>query len=484
MEKKKKEYLGTPINTEILAEVKGRDSRRNSSSKQTNNKNRMIAKYGASGIVKNDIPELLQSPEIIEELEKIIADIKKYGNVDSFSFIPAEVSKEIKDGKKIIKYLIEKKSENSKDSRPYTAFPEKYIFCRKCGGFKHERNFYTSMDKTENGYLNVCKDCLKKMVDDFYEKYKNLEYVLLLMCLYTNCIFNQEIAQLAIKNLQIKDDDINMLYTYYRIELSQYNNKYNIPAERLTFEHSNFSGNIFKFVGDNDFVPVAFFEEQNVDLIERSKKKQNEIVKKWGPGFTPEEYDRMEALFNELSKFKSKKNIIQTNALVEYVRLKVKLDGAIGKGELSEIEKWQKLTDSAAKNAGIKLDQLTAEDFGEGVDSWTTLVELVEEYDSVIPIMPKMKKMPYDDIDFIIWEVVNYCRRLMELPEINYEDVWKYIDERFVSEMKRRGYDSDQIRKEKRERNAVFKELGDNYVEPLWLNPNLEDSPEEDEEDG
>ena len=275
-----------------------------------------------------------------------------------------------------------------------------------------------------------------------------------------------------------------MLYTYYRIELSQYNNKYNIPAERLTFEHSNFSGNIFKFVGDNDFVPVAFFEEQNVDLIERSKKKQNEIVKKWGPGFTPEEYDRMEALFNELSKFKSKKNIIQTNALVEYVRLKVKLDGAIGKGELSEIEKWQKLTDSAAKNAGIKLDQLTAEDFGEGVDSWTTLVELVEEYDSVIPIMPKMKKMPYDDIDFIIWEVVNYCRRLMELPEINYEDVWKYIDERFVSEMKRRGYDSDQIRKEKRERNAVFKELGDNYVEPLWLNPNLEDSPEEDEEDG
>ena len=50
--------------------------------------------------------------------------------------------------------------------------------------------------------------------------------------------------------------------------------------------------------------------------------------------------------------------------------------------------------------------------------------------------------------------------------------------------MKRRGYDSDQIRKEKRERNAVFKELGDNYVEPLWLNPNLEDSPEEDEEDG
>ena len=38
--------------------------------------------------------------------------------------------------------------------------------------------------------------------------------------------------------------------------------------------------------------------------------------------------------------------------------------------------------------------------------------------------------------------------------------------------------------KEKRERNAVFKELGDNYVEPLWLNPNLEDSPEEDEEDG
>ena len=88
----------------------------------------------------------------------------------------------------------------------------------------------------------------------------------------------------------------------------------------------------------------------------------------------------------------------------------------------------------------------------------------------------------YDDIDFIIWEVVNYCRRLMELPEVDYKDVWNYIDERFLEEMKRRGYTERQIEKEKEQRHAIFKELGDNYIEPLWLNPNLQEEEGEEED--
>lgn len=475
----KKEYSGIPIDPDALKKA---DEKKKQHQK-TRNKNELIAKYGASGIVKNNISEEFQSADLIKRLEKTLAEIKKYGNAEMYSFIPAEVAKDFKESELYLEYLGNKKNTDiSNATGEYLAFPKDTIYCKKCGGFKKSYLFYQSMEKTENGYLCICKDCLKKMAEDFYEKYKNLEHTLLLMCLYTNCIYNQEIANLAIKNLQIKEDNPNTVYTYYRIELNHKMDSPRYVPEENTFEYSNFEGNIFKFVDVNEKTPTAYFENQNVDAVEIKKKKMTSMINKWGSGFSPEEYERMENLFEELSKFKSKKNIIQTNALIEYVRLKVKLDGAIGKGDLKEIEKWQKLTDSAAKNAGIKLDQLTAEDFGEGIDSWTALVELIEEYDSVIPIMPKIKKMPYDDIDFIIWQVVNYCRRLMEMPEVDYEDLWKYIDERFITEMKRRGYTDKEIEKERQERNAVFKELGDNYIEPLWLNPNLEQSEEDEDE--
>ena len=38
--------------------------------------------------------------------------------------------------------------------------------------------------------------------------------------------------------------------------------------------------------------------------------KTSAMVKKFGPGFTTDEYNRMEQLYEELSKFKSKKNTI------------------------------------------------------------------------------------------------------------------------------------------------------------------------------
>ena len=317
----------------------------------------------------------------------------------------------------------------------------------------------------------------------FYEEYKTYERELILLCLYTNTIYNKEVADMAIKNLMLKEEKPEMLYHYYRVECFSKGVFSGGKNGGSTFEMSNFEGNIFKFVTPGEHTPLAFFPDQNEGkTVEMKKSEQKDLKNKWGAGFTNDEYARMEQLFNELSRFKSKKNVIQTNALIEYVRLKIKLDNAVGKGDLKEIEKWQKLTDSAAKNAGIRLDQLSAEDMGEGIDSWTTLTELVEEYDSVIPIMPKVKKMPYDDIDFIIWEVINYCRRLMELPEVNYEDVWNYIDNRFLEEMKRRGYTQRQIEEEKKSRKAIFKDLGDNYIEPLWLNPNLKEDEGEEED--
>ena len=92
-------------------------------------------------------------------------------------------------------------------------------------------------------------------------------------------------------------------------------------------------------------------------------------------------------------------------------------------GWFTKVKEWSALADKAADNAQLKIKQLSA-DFGEGVDSFAQLAETVEEYYSAIPTLPKARKMPYDDMDFIIWQVVNYIRRLEGKPETTYEEVY------------------------------------------------------------
>ncbi len=494
---KKSDFKGVPVDMDLLKDAQEVTKKKRATQVKTGEESRMIEKYGITGVVKNNIEEEFQSPEFVEKMEKMIQDIKKFGNVDTYRIIPKEIADDYEKYKDTLKFIGNKGQERDTDeifktrlkNTEFYAIPSTFVYCSHCGGYRMPEMYFESMADTVDGKLHICKDCLQKMCKKFYKEYKDYEHTLLMMCLYTNFVFIRDVAKIAIKNVKKNDDNVGMLYAYYRAEynFSTYatSNK-GLNVNKNCFEHSNFEGNIFKFVDIPEKTPICYFENQNIESnvnIPITTKKgtiTNEMKKKWGTGFKVEEYEKMEELFAELSKFKSKRNIIQTNAIVEYVRLKVKLDEAIGKGDLKDIEKWQKMTDTAAKNAGIKLDQLTAEDFGEGVDSWTGLVEMVEEYNSVIPLMPKMKKMAYDDIDFIIWQVVNYCRRLVELPEVEYEDIWKFIDERFIEEMKRRGYSSSQIKQEREDRNAIFKELGDNYIEPLWLNPNLQEPEEED----
>lgn len=91
--------------------------------------------------------------------------------------------------------------------------------------------------------------------------------------------------------------------------------------------------------------------------------------------------------------------------------------------------------------------------------------------------------MPYDDIDFIIWEAVNYNRRLEGKPETTYEEVYNFIDEELTKKMVDLGFTEEQIQKEKEKRNATFNDLADNYIEPLWMIPD-EDEEDEDDEEG
>ena len=305
----------------------------------------------------------------------------------------------------------------------------------------------------------------------------------------TNVAFIQEVAERASEQWERNKDNPKEIAKYYFSELKfNWARRKDTPKTILEFRNSHFVGDIFSFEEYHPAMPKVFIKDLNQGLVKEKIKGDKTIVEnleqKWGKGFTAEEYESMEEEFNKLEKFLGKKTDLHIEALKKYIIYSSKEKTALAEGkDLKEVKEWSSLADKAAENAQLKIKQLSG-DFGDGVDSFAQLAETVEEYYSAIPTLPKARKMPYDDMDFIIWQTVNYIRRLEGKPESTYEDVYYFYDEELTKKMRDSGMTDDQIEKAKAERNAVFKDLSDNYQEPLWLLPTLgEDEDDEGDEE-
>ena len=65
-----------------------------------------------------------------------------------------------------------------------------------------------------------------------------------------------------------------------------------------------------------------------------------------------------------------------------------------------------------------------------GLNTVGELVRAVEQVEDIIPILPKFKSRPQDKVDFAIWCYINYARDLEGKPLVDYEDVYRFYEER------------------------------------------------------
>lgn len=450
----------------------------------------LLKRYGITGISKNNVPQIMAEKETIKSLRKLADQLERYGSIELYEFVPSELNLESNVLKDSLLSLIKK--EDAKISKTaYVAIPKSHIQCGMCAKYKDaEGMFFKHPDSNATGdrYIHICKSCIEDYCKNLYASYENVVYVILVLCQLTNVIFVQNVAKMAEKSWSGKKAKPEEIYKYYMSELKYgWLNKETAPNSMLEFRNSNFEGDILSFAEHHPATPKVFIESLNEELIKKREKKvdgnKNSLESKWGAGFTQQEYIQLEQDYEKLEKFLPKKTELHIEALKRYVIYSLKEKSALAKGDLKEVKEWSNLADKAADNAQLKLKQLS-ENFGAEVDGFAKLVETVEEYDSIIPTLPKARKMPYDDIDFIIWEIVNYIRRLEGKPETTYEEVYAFIDDALTKKMIDSGLTSEQIEKEKIKRNAVFHNLSDNYNEPLWLFPESEEEDDEEESSG
>ena len=321
--------------------------------------------------------------------------------------------------------------------------------CQNCGDLKRETEYYVSYNPIHKmGRILYCKSCIKNMISDesgnvILDKVKN--------------------------TLQLMDRPF--LYNIWKTSLEE-------GGEDMGVYMKNIAMSQYRKLGWKDSRMLPEIEQElnydsanetlsnNLNITKSNFIVTDEIIEKWGIGYKTEEYTAFEKKYNMLKNNYKEKTNLHTEALLNYIRYRVKEEIATAKGDVKEAKEWGELANKAATSAKINPSQLSKADLSDGLSTFSELSQAVEKEVDIIPILPRFKYRPNDALDFNIWCYVNYIRDLGGLPPCNYEDVYSFYDRRKEDYIKQYGDPygifTDDTSEKNRDKIKIFiKEDGD-----------------------
>jgi hypothetical protein len=290
-----------------------------------------------------------------------------------------------------------------KSSTKSTTTIEKRV-CLSCNKLKNlKTEFYLSnspLASTE-GRLNICKSCLLTKVNP--DDLDNVKDILRQI----DKPFLSYMWQSAIDESPTKE---GIFGKYLKnISMRQFKD--------MTWKDSDFE------IENGDTTKATLSNEDDFVLTD-------EIMDKWGFGYTPEEYRFFEKKYKMLRNNYPEKTALHREALLTYIRYRVKEELATAQGDVKNAKEWGALAAKAAQDAKINPSQMSKSDLTDGLDTFGQLVRTVEQAVDIIPILPKFKERPQDKVDFTLWCYINYVRDLKGLPLCEYEDIYRFYEER------------------------------------------------------
>lgn len=322
---------------------------------------------------------------------------------------------------------------------------DKYKNCSMCGENKRLTDYYKSyspMDKIDER-LRVCKKCLKDNTD-----YNNTD---------------------SVKNtLRQVDKPFNIHLFESALTKPDVIGEYFKLINAKDYRHDTWEQSIFEKEETIEENKLTKINEQHEILSYQEFTLTNEIISKWGPGYSTEEYQSFENKYDKLIRNYGEKTALHTEGLLTYIRFRVKEEMATARGDVKEAKEWGQLASKQAIDAKINVSQLSKSDISGGVDVLSQLFEAVETELGIIPLLPKVLEQPYDDADMVIWAIINYYRRLEDKPKVAYRDIYNFYDDMLSEHFSTHGFTLDEIEDFKAKRNNVFRDLESIYKEPLY----------------
>lgn len=282
------------------------------------------------------------------------------------------------------------------------------IKCNKCEELRNPSQFYKSNSPLFNGYAPICKICVRNYVD---ENDMNTVFDMLRQLDIAFDPFYWEKA---------KESESDTFGKY----VSMANTLNQLRGLRWRDSVLDKTNNV---AYDNEIKEI----DEDINSFNPKKYKPTNVqLEKWGYGYKPEEYYYFEKKYEQLKNNYIERTAMHTEALLTYIRYRVKEELATAAGDSKEAKEWGTLAKEAATAAKINPSQLSKADLSEGLDSFGQLTRSVEQAVDIIEILPKFKERPQDKVDVTLWCYINYVRDLKGLPPVEYKDIYAFYEER------------------------------------------------------
>lgn len=300
----------------------------------------------------------------------------------------------------------------------------KELYCSGCDSDKPTKDFYKSNGTTDSGYIPYCKDCCYKYSLDNnnnfnIEKFKEMLQKIDKPFIYNIWNTNESKIGVPNENGTIRCKTLKSAIGYYikDVSMKQYRD---FKYKDSIFEPSDNKNDLNSDNNEN-------YIENKMNL---SIQEKNRLIDKWGLGYSDEEYYSFEKKYDLLKENYPQRTAMHTEALLTYIRYRVKEELATAKGDVAEAQKWGQLADKASERAKINPSQLSKADLSGGLNGFSELSRAVEQAVDAISILPKFKERPQDKVDFTLWCYINYIRRMKNLPDVEYKEIWHFYEER------------------------------------------------------
>lgn len=281
----------------------------------------------------------------------------------------------------------------------------KELTCVMCGSTKKASDFNQSFNPIhQTGKLPYCKECLKNM-----------------------CLDNKGNIEIENVKKMLKLIDRPFRYEDFKSACEDKNDTVGTYLKNiaLNYRRDGWKDSVFEpQFNDNNMDNDTIFSKIDDFLV------TNEIYEKWNFGYKPEEYYYFEKKYNQLKNNYPEKTAMHTEALLNYIRYRVKEELSTAKGDVKDAKEWGSLAKEAATAAKINPSQLSAADLTDGLTGFGQLSRAVEQAVDIIGILPKFKEKPQDKVDFTLLCYINYVRRLKGLEDCEYKEIYEFYNQK------------------------------------------------------
>lgn len=314
-------------------------------------------------------------------------------------------------------------------------------YCKKCNKTKRAEEFYGShnLEKYPEGKLDLCKDCLTMHVDNWNPDtylwileecdvpYVPKEWLATLekygkdpSSTTGKTIIGRYLSKMKLKQYKPyrwKDTEFLQSLEDANLEQTMKRQGYDIQEITVAKEQSRI---ITPPEGYYDQVKVQapaeiedYFAEQaggSPEELDLTDEDRTYLRLKWGKAYKPEEWVRLEQLYEEMMNSYDIQGAGHIDNLKLLCKTSLKANQLIDMGDIEGFQKMQKAYDSLMKSGKFTAAQNKAES-GEFVDSVGELIEMCEKQGYIERFYIEQ---PNDRVDLTIQDMQRYTRTLIE----------------------------------------------------------------------